>query len=144
MNYVPAPVPTTADKLAEYLRRELQRIAATTRDDREVVQYRTRAVTASLSAGVSANWKVAAGNVVRISTSNTLTLTGLELAVPAANRELALINTGTGVLVLLPENAASSASHRFALPAAWQLSANACALLWYDALSARLRGLART
>lgn len=142
MAYVPAPIPDAA-KLAEYLRRELQRIGVETRDDREVVQYRTRAANASLSAGVSANWRVAAGNVVRVSTSSTQTLTGLQVLNPAG-REIALVNVGHGVLVLTSEDAASSASHRFALPATWQLSANACAVLWYDAASARFRGLART
>lgn len=142
MTYVPAPIPDAA-KLAEYLRRELGRIAIETRDEREVVQYRTGAVTASLSAGVSADWKVAAGNVVRVSTSSTQTLTGLQVLNPAG-RELALVNVGHGVLVLVSENAASSASHRFALPTTWQLSANACAVLWYDAASARFRGLGRT
>lgn len=141
MKYRPANVPRETSQLAEYLQRELQRIANA---DQEVVLYRTLAADAgTLSSGVSANWRIAAGNVVRISTSNTLTLTGLALS-PNANRELALINVGNGVLVLLSENAGSSASNRFALPTTWQLSANAAAVLWYDAASSRLRGLGRT
>jgi hypothetical protein len=143
MSYAPSPVPHDASKLAEYLRRELQRIASETRDDREVVQYRTRTATASLSAGVSANWKIAAGNVVRISTSITQTLTGLEVLQPYG-REIALVNVGTGVLVLTSEDSASSASLRFALPATWALSANASCVLWYDSVSSRFRGLGKT
>jgi hypothetical protein len=143
MSYSPSPVPTDAARLGEFLRRELQRIASETRDDRNVVQYRTRTATASISAGVSANWKIAAGNIVRISTSNTLTLTGLELLQPY-EREIALVNVGTGVLVLTSEDSASSASLRFALPATWALSANASCVLWYDSVSSRFRGLGKT
>jgi uncharacterized protein YjeT (DUF2065 family) len=133
MRYTPSPVPHEAQRIAEFLRRELQRISGAFIEDTPVVQYRTRFADASLSAGVSANWKVAAGNVIRLSASTTLTLTGL-----------VLMNVGTGVVVLLSENAASSASSRFALPTTWQLSANAAAVLWYDPVSFRFRGVSRT
>lgn len=144
MRYTPSPVPNETQRVAEFLRRELQRISGAFVEDAPVVQYRTRFADASLSAGVSANWKVAAGNVIRLSASTTLTLTGLLLADPVACRELVLMNVGTGVVVLLSENAASSASSRFALPATWQLSANAAAVLWYDPVSFRFRGVSRT
>lgn len=143
MNYEPAPLPQDPKQLIEYLSRELRRISASVRDDSPVVQYRTApANQGSLSAAVSANWKIAAGNVVRISSSVTVTLTGLAGIIP--NRELALINVGTGVVVLKSEASESSASNRFSLPTDWNLSANACAVLWKDPYSLRLRGLSRT
>ena len=94
--------------------------------------------------GVSANWKINAGNVVRISSSVTQTLTGLVIGGPQACREIVLMNVGTGVVVLNSQDAASSASARFALPTTWQLSANASAVLWYDPISSRFRGVSRT
>lgn len=146
MKYIPTPsgVNKTPQQLAEYLRSELQRISNATGDDIEVVQYRTRWANASLSAGVSANWKIAAGNVIRISASITQTLTGLVVGSPQGCREIVLMNVGTGVVVLNSEDAASSASARFALPATWNLSANASAVLWYDPISSRFRGVSRT
>ena len=144
MNYVPAQPPSDPQQLAEFLRRELQRIGTALRDDAAVVQYRTISVNAgTLSAGISANWKIAAGNVVRISSSLTVTLTGLAVLNPPY-RELVLINVGTGVVVLNSQDAASSASYRFALAATWQLSAGAAAVLWYDAASSRWRGISKT
>lgn len=143
MNYEPAPLPQDEKKLIEYLSRELRRLSAIVRDDTAVVLYRTSpADQGSLTAGVSANWKIAAGNVVRISSSATVTLTGLKGI--SQNREVALINVGTGVVVLKSEASESSASNRFALPSTWNLSANAAAILWYDGASRRLRGLSRT
>lgn len=140
MSYEPASLPTDPKYLIEYLSRELRRLAATLRDDSEVVLYRTSpANQGSLTAAVSANYKIAAGNVVRISTSNTVTLTGL--AYKLANKELALINVGTGVVTLKSEATESSTSYRFALANSRNLSANASIILWYDKQSARWRGL---
>ena len=144
MNYVPAQPPTDPQLLAEFLRRELQRISATLHDDASVVQYRTLAANAgTLSAGISANWKIVAGNVIRISSSATVTLTGLAV-MSAPNREIVLLNVGTGVVVLNSQDAASSASYRFALDTTWQLSSGATAILWYDPVSFRWRGISRT
>ena len=143
MNYEPAPVPSDPKQLAEYLTRELRRFGALMRDESQVVLYRTMSANqGSLSAGVSANWKIAAGNVIRISASATVTLTGLAHTNP--NREIALINVGTASVVLKTEDAASSSAFRFALPLDWHLSANASAILWYDSHSFRWRGLSRT
>jgi hypothetical protein len=144
MNYVPAQPPTDPQLLAEFLRRELQRLSTVLYDAAAVVQYRTISVNAgTLSAGISANWKIAAGNVVRISSSVTVTLTGLVVLNPS-NREMVLVNVGTGVVVLNSQDAASSASSRFALVTTWQLSAGAAAVLWYDAASSRWRGISKT
>lgn len=140
MNYEPAPLPTDPKHLIEYLSRELRRLAGSIRDDSDVVLYRTSPENqGSLTAAVSANYKIAAGNVVRISTSTTITLTGLAYKTP--NRELALINVGTGVVTLKSEATESSESYRFALVNSRNLSANASIILWYDAQSARWRGL---
>jgi hypothetical protein len=139
MKYVPSQVPDNPQALLEFLRRELNRIS----DTQETVLYRVNPVNASLSAGVSANWKVNAGNVVRISSSVTATLTGITVSNPK-DRELVLLNVGTGVVVLNPEDAGSSASSRFALPTTWQLSAGASGTIWYDAISSRWRGIAKT
>lgn len=144
MNYTPAQPPTDPQLLAEFLRRELQRIGAAVRDNANAVCYRTMSANAgTLSAGVSANWKIAAGNVIRISSSSTVTLTGLVVLDPV-QRELVLANVGTGVVVLNSQDSASSASYRFALPETWQLSTNAAAVLWYDPVSSRWRGVSRT
>lgn len=143
MNYEPAPVPSNPKDLPEYLNRELRRFGSLMRDESQVVLYRTMpANQESLTAAVSANYKIAAGNIVRISSSATVTLTGLAYTNP--NREIALVNVGTGVVVLKTEDAASSSAFRFALPLDWHLSANASAVLWYDSFSFRWRGLSRT
>lgn len=143
MNYEPAPPPLQVNQLIEYVYRELLRIRTSLRDDSDTVQYRSLpANQGSLTAAVSADYKIAAGNVVRISSSATVTLTGLALKIPA--REVVLINVGSGVVVLKSEGTESSASHRFALSTDWNLSANAAATLWFDAASARWRGISRT
>lgn len=144
MSYKPASSPQGKDvqELARYVGDELRRVAASVRDDADVVWYRTGAVTASISAGISANWKVPAGNIIRISSSNTMTLTGLAERTP--NRERTFVNVGTGVVVFKSEASESSASNRFALPVDWQISANGSATLWRDPISARHRGLSRT
>ncbi len=145
MNYQPAPVPTDPKDVPAYLARELRRISDALRDDAPAVLYLTQPVDqGSLTAGVSANWRIAAGNVLRISTSSTVTLTGLALGPAAANRVLTVVNVGTGVAVLKNDDAASSATARFALSAPdWQISANGAATLWVDARSNRLRGISR-
>jgi hypothetical protein len=138
--YQPAPLPTDVKNLIEYLSRELRRLSASVQDDAQVVQYRTSPATAgTLSAGISANWRLPAGNVIRLSTSATVTLTGLALKVP--NREVVLINVGTGVVHLKTEGTESSASYRFALANSQDLSQNAVVNLWYDGASARWRSI---
>lgn len=142
-NFSPTPPPQRAEDLKEYAHRELRRIGDNLRDDADKIHYRTIATTESLSAGVSANWKCSNSNVLRLSTSNTLTITGL--AHKQAARERVIINIGTGVVVLKHQGTESSVSHRFALSeAAWQLSQNAAAIIWYDVFSSRHRGIART
>lgn len=145
MNYEPGPMVVDDKALREYLNRELKKIAASLKDSSATVFYRTSAETElSLSAGDSANYKVGlSSNITRISTSNTVTITGIADTTP--NRERVFINVGTGVLVLKSEATESSASFRFALPASlWQLSANAAATVWFDANSSRHRGIGRT
>lgn len=143
MSYEPAPVPMDVANLGEYLARELRRLAQATRDNAPSVFYRTLSANqGSLSAAVSANYKIASGNVVRVSASATVTLTGLAGISPG--RELVLVNVGHGVVFLKSEGTESSASFRFALATNWELSQNAAATLWYDSASARWRGLSRT
>lgn len=144
MNFVPGNVPRDPERLAEYLARELQRLAASVRDDAQAVFYRTLAVNqGSLTAGVSANYKIAPGNVIRISASLTVTLTAIYDKTPY--RERVLLSVGTAPVVLKSEGSESSASYRFLLSsAAWNLSANAAAVVWYDPISSRHRGISRT
>jgi len=144
MNYQPSPLPVDPKDLLRFLSQELPRISTALRDDAQTVFYRTSVETElSLSAGDSANYKVgAASNIIRISTSNTVTLTGINDKTPY--RERTFINVGTGVLVLKSEGTESSASLRLALAATWQLSANAAATVWFDPISSRHRGLSRT
>lgn len=142
MNYEPAQTPNDDKGLKEFVGRELRRLSGILRDNSPSVWYRTDPVTASLSAGISANWKIPAGNVIRLSTSNTITLTGI--AEKTANRERTFINIGTGVVVFKDAGTESSASNRFALPTSWQLSTGAACTMWYDKSSARHRGLSRT
>lgn len=143
-NYVPSPVPFDIKQLPEYLQRELRRVGDSLRDDASQIHYRTIvAQDASLSAGMSANWRCANVNVIRMSTSNTLTITGI--AFKQAMREFVLINVGTGVVALKNAGTESSASFRFALPSAlYQLSANHAVVLWYDAVTSRHRPISRT
>lgn len=147
-NYVPSPPPFEVKQLPEYIHRELRRASAALADNAASVFYRTIPDSPSLSAGVSANWKIT-GNVLRVSTSVTQTFTGLQRATGGnaqgdANREIVFLNVGTGVAVLKNQAAESSASNRFALTTDWQLSANAAATLWRDQVSARWRGINRT
>ncbi len=144
MNYEPGPVPLDVKDVLPYLHREMRKISASLKDSSVTVFYRTSVDTdTSISAGISANYKAELhANITRISTSATQTMTGIADTTP--NRERVLLNVGTGVLVLKSEGTESSASHRFALPANWQLSANASATIWYDAVSSRHRGLSRT
>lgn len=140
--YVPTPAPLDKD-LGSYIQRELTKIGQVLADNADSVFYRTLpANQGSLTANVSANWKIADGNVIRVSTSNTVTFTGIALKTP--NRELVFVNCGTGVAVLKPRDAASSASFQFAIPTTWQLSADAACVLWYDIYSSKLRGISRT
>jgi hypothetical protein len=142
VNYEPGSTPSDDKGIREFLARELRRLANVLKDEAPVVWYRNGAVTASLSAGISANWKVPQGNVIRISASNTMTLTGIAEKTPF--RERTFVNVGTGVVVFKSEASESSASNRFALPVDWQISANGSATLWRDPISARHRGLSRT
>jgi hypothetical protein len=140
VSYQPAPLPSDTKNLIEYLSRELRRLSAAVADDAQVVQYLTRPATAgTLSNGVSANWKLPAGNVLRLSASVTVTLTGLASKVP--NREVVLINVGAGVVHLKTEGTESSASYRFALVNSLDLSQNASVRLWFDGASARWRSI---
>lgn len=143
MNYTPAPVPGVKD-LPRYLAQEFQRISAALRDSAATVFYRTSVETeASLSAGDSANYQVgASSNIVRISTSVTVTFTGIADTTPF--RERVFLNVGTGVLYLKNQAAESSASHRFALSTDLQISANGSVTLWFDPISARHRAIGRT
>lgn len=141
-NYVPTPPPFEVKGLTEYIGRELNRVGRNLADTADAVFYRTLPHTDnSLSNGVSANYKID-GNVLRLSTSNTLTLTGF--AIKAPNREVVLINIGTGVISMKSAGTESSASFRFLLGTNYQISQNYAITLWYDLTSARWRAIART
>lgn len=142
MSYAPGPTPTNPEAVPAFLARELARISAATKDNAPSVKYAPGTISPAFTANNFKPNGLAAANVVRISTSATQTLTGI--AQFDAWRELYVLNVGTGTLVLTSEDAASSASARFSLPATWNLSANASAHLWRDAISARWRGVSRT
>jgi hypothetical protein len=144
VNYQPGPVPVLPIDIPRYLSQELQRISAALKDNAITVFYRTSVDTeTSLSAGDSANYKVGlTANIIRISTSNTVTITGLADTTPF--RERTFINVGTGVLVLKNQGTESSASYRFALGSNYDLSADHTATVWYDPASSRHRGIGRT
>ena len=145
MKYQPAPPPNEAKALSEYVYREFRRVAAALADDAEVVAYRSRPADAgTLSAAVSANWKIADGNVLRVSASITTTLTGLKVAQPY-NRELVLLNDGTAPVVLKHDGTESSASCRFSLPTSTDshIQANGGTIIWYDPKKLRWRQLTR-
>lgn len=142
-NYIPPPTPLEQKDLPAYLWRELNRVGKNLADSAELIFYRTLPYTDdSLTAGASANYKIAQGNVIRISTSNTFTLTGL--AVKQYNREIVILNVGTGVLSFKSQGAESSASHRFALGINYQISAGYAVTFWYDLASSRWRALSRS
>lgn len=145
MSYQPLPPPTDPEHLPAYVLRELRRLAAAVADQAEVVVYRTRAADAgTLSAGVSANWKIPDGNVIRVSASVTVTLTGIKVAQPYG-RELVLLNDGTAPIVLKHAGTESSASWRFDLPtsSSTTIQANGGAIIWYDPKKLRWRQLGR-
>lgn len=143
-NYRPPPPPNEVKQLQEYIYRELSRIGTAVADNADTIHYRTiLAADASLSAGISANWKCANANVIRCSTSNTITITGIAFKQPM--REFVFINIGTGVAAFKNEGTESSASFRFAVPGTlYQISANHAATFWFDPVSARHRPLSRT
>jgi hypothetical protein len=134
MSYEPAPVPRDDQSLREYLARELRRLA----NDLRTVVYQASPVVASLSAGISANWKVPAGFLL-MSTSNTITLTGI-----ADQRAHTFVNIGSGVVVFKSQGTESSASNRFALVTDYAISANGTLSTWYDPAAFRHRGLSKT
>lgn len=144
----PAPEPTT-QKILDYVRDELDRVGRAVADNADVVFYRTlptMGVSLSVSAGISANWKVT-GNLLLISASVTMTLTGIQRNTQPfldAFREIVIYNVGSAAVVLKSAGSESSASNQFLLPAAWNLSANAAATLWRDPFSSKWRGLSRT
>lgn len=142
--YVPTPPPGDAKALAEYIHRELRRAGDTLADAADAIHYNTPyAADASLSNGISANWKCANANIIRCSTSNTVTITGI--AYKQAKREMTFMNVGTGVLTFKNEGTESSASFRLALPAAlYQISAGHAVTFWRDPSSSRHRVLSRT
>lgn len=143
-NFQPTPPPSDLKQLTEYVLRELRRVGDALRDNADQIHYRTIfAEDASLSAGISANWKCANANVIRMSTSNTVTVTGIAFKQPM--REFVFVNVGTGVAAFKNAGTESSASFRFAVPSSlYQISANHAVLFWYDPVSSRHRPLART
>lgn len=143
MGYTPTTPPLDVKDLPSYISRELNRISKTLADNSEAIFYRTIPATDnSATAGISANYKIATGSVIRISTSATITLTGI--AVKDPNREVVLLNVGTGVISLKSQGTESSASYRFALASNYQLSQNAAISLWYDLTSARWRAIGKS
>lgn len=146
MSYVAGTVPFDVKEIPRFLQNELQRIAARIADNADAVFYRTaptQSVSLSVSAGSSANWRVA-GNLLLVSTSTTQTFTGLQRSALDGMREVVFLNVGSGVAVLKSQAVESSASNRFALVTDYQLSANAAAVLWRDPFAARWRGIAKT
>jgi hypothetical protein len=143
-NYVPTPRPDDPKQLAEYTHRELRRVGDALRDKAEFIHYDTSFQgDASLSNGISANWKCANKNIIRCSTSATITIGGI--AYKEACRIHTYMNVGTGVLAFKNEDTSSSASFRLALPAAlYQISAGHCVSFWHDPVSSRKRVLSRS
>lgn len=143
-NYRPTPAPFDIKQIPEYVLREFRRVGDALSDDADQIHYRTiLADDASLSAAISANWKCANANVIRMSTSSTVTVTGI--AFKQHMREFVFINVGTGVAAFKNEGTESSASFRFALPSSlYQISANHAVVFWYDPVSSRHRPLSRT
>ncbi len=142
--YFPTPPPLDAKQIPEYLQRELRRIADAVADPADSIHYMTPyAADASLSNGISANWKCPNAAVIRCSTSTTMTVTGIGYKL--AKRTVTFINVGTGVLAFKNEGTESSASYRLALPSAlYQISANHSVRFWFDPSSSRHRPIGRT
>jgi hypothetical protein len=144
MKYTPAAIPQRMQDVMAYLGRELQKIAGVTSDDAPRVLYAVNVadVSAFSSNNLSAE-SFRSANVIRISASVTQTLTGISLHDPW--RVVYLFNIGVGRLVLLGEDANSSASSRFSLPVASgaggvvNMTQNASVSLWYDASVYRWR-----
>lgn len=143
-NYTPTPPPVEVAQVFEWAHREFRRVGDSLRDNADQIHYRTIFQRdSSLSAAISANWKCANANVLRMSTSNTVTITGI--AFKQSMREFVFINVGTGVVAFKDAGTESSASFRFALPSSlYQLSANHAVMMWYDPVSSRHRPLCRT
>lgn len=143
-SYVPALPPLDPKQLTEYIHRELRAIGAAFSDPADAIHYMTPyAADASLSAGISANWKCANAAIIRCSTSATITITGFAYKIP--KRSFITANVGTGVLAFKNEAAESSASYRLALPSAlYQVSAGHMVTWWYDPSSTRHRPVSRT
>lgn len=142
-NYSPTPPPGDGKALAEYVHRELRRVGDTLADPADAIHYMTPYADASLSNGISANWKCPNATIIRCSTSNTMTFGAI--AYKQAKRNFTFLNNGTGVLVAKHEDTGSSASFRLSLPAAlYQISANHAVTFWYDPASSRHRPISRT
>ncbi len=143
-SYVPSMPPTDPKQLGEWIHRELRAIGAAFADPADAIHYMTPyAADASLSNGISANWKCPNATIIRCSTSATITFGAI--AYKQAKRNFTFLNVGTGVLVAKHEDTGSSASFRLALPAAlYQISAGHAMTTWYDPSSSRHRVVGRT
>lgn len=143
-SYVPSMPPLDPKQLGEWIHRELRAIGKAFADDADAIHYMTPyAADASLSAGISANWKCANAVIIRCSTSSTVTVGAIGYKL--AKRCTTFLNIGTGVLAFKHEDTGSSASLRLALPGAlYQISANHAVTFWYDPSSTRHRPIFRT
>lgn len=142
--YVPSPPPLDPKMLGEWVHRELRAVGSAFADEADSIHYMTPyAADASLSAGISANWKCANATIIRCSTSDTVTIGAIAYKIPKQCRTY--VNVGTGVLAFKHEDTGSSASYRLALPSPlYQVSAGHAVTFWRDPSSSRHRPISRT
>src|SRR5688572_22091356 len=104
--YTPTPPPQELKAVVEYIHRELRRVGDAVADPADSIHYMTPYADASLSDAISANWKCPNATIIRCSTSNTITLTGIAYKLP--KRNFTFLNIGTGVLAF--KNAGTESS----------------------------------
>lgn len=149
MSYQPGNPPSDATDLkvvAEFLRREFNRIAATIADDADRIEYLPDVLTPAQLTGATDDYApsgMESANVLRISANAPINLTGLKNPAPGKPRRLVLMNVSANTITLVNASVASAAANRFALPGAANLAItqNQARTLWYDCIASNWKAL---
>ncbi len=141
-NYVPQWPPLDFKNIGEYLRREFAKVAVATADDADRLHYWPLVLTPS-QLTTNTNDYAPTGldrvNVLRLSASGAVDLTGLKNPRAGKPKTFLIVNIGSNAITLTSEDAGSAAANRFLFPSALVLGQNASASIWYDVISERWR-----
>lgn len=141
-NYVPQWPPVDAKNLSAFIQRELAKIATATADDADRLDYLPLVLTPAQLSGNTNNYApegLDRVNVLRLSASGAVDLTGIKNPRAGKSKTFLIVNIGSNAITLKTEDANSDAANRFVFPSALALGQNATASIWYDVISQRWR-----